>query len=552
MQAKNMQANTRHKEKKANNFFVQGSILAVASIISRLIGLIYRVPLNNIIGDEGMGIYSFAFNIYNLGLIISSYSLPLAVSKLVAARNVKKEYKNGYRIFLCALSFAVAMGLVVSMILFFGADFIATTFYNSPRVAIPLRVLAPTIFVFSIMGVLRGFYQGKNTMIPTSISQLLEQIVNAIVSIVAANWLIHAHSANEDMAAYGAAGATFGTLMGTIVSLLFLAFVFALYKPVIDKQLRRDRDENRETVKELFTALAVTSIPVIIGQTVYQLNSVIDGSLFGHFMTEKGLTLDEKNALWGVYSNKYNLLVNVPVSIASAMAVAIIPNIVSSFASKKIYEVKEKVSQAVKFNMIIAIPSAVGMGVLASPILQLLFKDTSVLPANLLRIGSIAIIFYALSTITNAVLQGINRMRLPVRHSAISLVVHIILVFLLLKFTDLKVYVMVIGNVTFALLVCVLNWISIGKHLNYKQEVKTSFIMPTICSVIMGVFTFLTYKGVHIVTHSNTISTMLSIIVSCIVYGVLLLVTKCLTEEELYELPMGTRFLRIAKKLKLL
>jgi stage V sporulation protein B len=552
MQAKNMQANTRHKGKKANNFFVQGSILAVASIISRLIGLIYRVPLTNIIGDEGMGAYSYAFTIYNLGLIISSYSLPLAVSKLVAARNSKKEYKNGYRIFLCALSFAVAMGLVVSMVLFFGADLIANTFYKSPGVAIPLRILAPTIFVFAIMGVLRGFYQGKNTMIPTSISQLLEQIVNAIVSLVAAKWLMESHSASEDMAAYGAAGATFGTFMGTVVSLLFLAFIFALYKPVIDKQLRRDRDENRETVKELFTALAVTSIPVIIGQTVYQLNGIIDGSLFGHLMSEKGFGKEERDALWGIYSSKYNLLINVPVSIASAMAVAIIPNIVSSFANKQIYEVKEKVSQAIKFNMIIAIPAAVGMGVLASPIMLLLFKDDNPLPANLIRIGSVAIIFYALSTITNAVLQGINRMRLPVRHSAISLVIHIVLVFLLLKFTELNVYVMVIGNITFALLVCVLNWISVGKYLNYKQEVKTTFILPTICSVIMGVFTYFTYKGLHILIHSNAISTIISIVVSCLVYGVLLLVTKCLTEKELYELPMGTRILRLARKFRLM
>lgn len=552
MQAKSMHANTRHKGKKSNNFFVQGSILAVASIISRLIGLLYRVPLTDIIGDEGMGIYSNAFYIYNLGLIISSYSLPLAVSKLVAARNVKKEYRNGYRIFLCALSFAVAMGLVVSLIIFFGADFIANIFYKSPGVAIPLRVLAPTIFVFSIMGVLRGFYQGKKTMIPTSISQLIEQVVNAIVSIIAAKLFMEAHSVSEDMTAYGAAGATFGTFMGTVVSLLFLAFIFALYKPVIDKQLRRDRDENRETVKELLIALAVTSIPVIIGQTVYQLNGIIDGSLFGNLMSGKGIGKEERDALWGIYSNKYNLLINVPVSIASAMAVAIIPNIVSSFANKQVYEVKEKVSQAVKFNMIIAIPAAVGMGVLASPVMQLLFKDDNPLPANLLRIGSVAIIFYALSTITNAVLQGINRMRLPVRHSAISLVVHIILVYVLLKFTKLSVYAMVIGNVTFALLVCVLNWISVGKYLNYKQEVKTTFILPTVCSLIMGVFTFITYKGIHIITNSNTISTILSILVSVVVYGVLLLVTRCLTEEELYELPMGVRILRLARKFRLM
>lgn len=538
--------------KKRNNFLVQGSILAIASIISRIIGLIYRVPLNAKIGDEGMGYYSHAYSIYNLGLIISSYSLPLAVSKLVAARSIKKEYKNSYRIFLCALSFAVIVGLVVSLIIFFGAEFFATTIFKTPRSAIPLRVLAPTIFVFAIMGVLRGFYQGKNTMIPTSISQLLEQIVNAVVSVVAASILMNRFSVSEDIAAYGAAGGTLGTLIGTLVSLIFLAFIFVLYKPVLDKQIRRDRDENRESMNEILPLLLITIIPVVLGQTVYQLSSIIDGSLFGHIMESKGFEQEVRTKLYGIYTNKYNLLINVPVSIASAMAVAIIPSIVASKTKGYIHEVKQKVHSAIKFNMLIAIPSSVGMAVLASPILQLLFGDSRELPANLIRYGSVAIIFYALSTITNAILQGINQMRLPVKHSAISLGVHVVLVFVLLKFTNLDTYALVIGNVTFAFLVCILNWISVAKHLNYKQEVIKTFLIPLGCSLVMGVFTFLSYKGVYALINRNSIATVISLIVSVLVYGILLIVTKGISVEELYEVPKGRYIVSILKKFHLI
>ncbi len=538
--------------KKSSNFLVQGSILAIASIISRIIGLIYRVPLNAIIGDEGMGYYSNAYSIYNLGLIISSYSLPLAVSKLVAARSIKKEYKNSYRIFICALSFAVIVGLVVSLIIYFGAEFFAITIFKTPRSAIPLKVLAPTIFVFAIMGVLRGFYQGKNTMIPTSISQLLEQIVNAVVSVVAASILMNRYSVSEDIAAYGAAGGTLGTLIGTLVALIFLGFIFALYKPVLDKQLRRDKDENKETMNEILPILLITIIPVVLGQTVYQLSSVIDGSLFGHIMESKGFDEDIRAKLYGIYTNKYNLLINVPVSIASAMAVAIIPSIVASKTKGYMHEVKQKVHSAVKFNMLIAIPSSVGMAVLASPILQLLFGDSRELPANLIRYGSIAIIFYALSTITNAILQGINQMRLPVIHSTISLGVHVVIVFVLLKFTNLDTYALVIGNVTFALLVCILNWISVAKYLNYKQEVIKTFLIPLACSLVMGVFTFLSYKGVYELINRNSIATIISLLVSVLIYGVLLIVTRGITEEELYEIPKGRYLVSILKKLHLI
>ncbi len=538
--------------KKSNSFLVQGSILAAASIIVRLIGLLYRIPLTNIIGDEGIGYYSNAFTIYNIALILSSYSLPLAVSKLVAARAVRKQYRNSYRIFLCSMCFAVVIGTIAALFVFFGADFLASAIYNSPRSAIPLRILAPTIFVFAIMGVLRGYYQGKNTMLPTSISQILEQIVNAIVSIAAAYFLMKYHSASENISAYGAAGGTLGTFIGACIALIFLVFVFALYKPIIDKQLRKDTASLRESYPVIFKALIITIIPVILSQTVYQISQLLDGALFGHMMAGKGLDEEARNALWGIYSNKYNLLINVPVSIASAMAVAVIPSLVASKAEGINIEVKNKVHQAVKFNMIIAIPAAVGIGVLASPILQLLFGDSRELPANLIRFGSVAIILFSLSTITNAILQGINKMNVPVIHSAISLGVHIILLYILLKFFNLGAYALVIGNVTFPLLVCILNWISVGKNLNYKQEVIKTFLIPSACSAIMGVLAYFIYYGLHSLTGINAISTLTAVLVAVIVYGCLLLLFKGITEEELHEMPMGRTLARVAGKLHLL
>lgn len=538
--------------KKSSNFLVQGSILAAASIIGRIIGLLYRIPLTNIIGDEGMGYYTNAFIIYNVALILSSYSLPLAVSKLVAARVEKKEYKNSYRIFLCAMGFAVIVGTIATLAVYFGADFLAKFIFSSEPTAIPLKVLAPTILVFAVMGVLRGYFQGKSTMLPTSISQILEQLVNAIVSIIAAYYLMMAHSASDNIAGYGAAGSTLGTFVGASVAFLFLLFIFTLYKPIIRKQLRKDTSQSRESYQQIFSLLIITIIPVILSQTVYQISSVIDSSLFGHVMEGKGLTTQARSALWGIYSNKYNTLINIPVSIASAMAVAIIPSIVVSKINGKNLEVNKKIHQAVKLNMIIAIPSAVGMGVLASPILKLLFSDSTAHAANLLRIGSVAIVFFTLSTITNAVLQAINKMRIPVLNSAISLVVHILLVFVLLKYFNLSTYAMVIGNVTFALLVCALNWFAVGRYLNYKQEIFKTFIVPTSCSVFMGVFAYITYNGVYFLIQINSISTLVSILVALIVYFCSLLIFKGVTKEELYDMPLGRTLVRIAAKLHLL
>lgn len=552
-----------------NQFLVQGSILAVTSLIVRVIGLIYRIPMLNIIGDEGMGIYQNTFEIYNIALILSSYSLPLAISKLVAERRIMKEYKNTYRILLVGLAFATVVGLITTLIIYFGADFIAIHFYESPAITLPLQVLAPTILIFAVMGVLRGFYQGKNTMIPTALSQLLEQIVNAVVSLVAAYMLTKNFSASVNVASYGAAGGTLGTLTGALVAFLFLLLIFLAYKPHLNRQLRRDPDENKESYKTVYKLILLTISPIILSQTVYQISGFLDGVIFNRLMSSKELSLfdmevlpnslkgelyveDYRNILTGIYGTKYRLLSNVPVAIATAIATAIITTISAANARGMIDEIRNKVHSAVKLNMIIAIPSAVGMGVLASPILQLLWGEDRKLPANLLMLGSIAIVFYALSTLTSAVLQGINRLHVPVINSAISLGIHIILLILLLKFTPLSTYALVIGNVTFALVVCILNWLSIEKYLGYRQEIIKTFVIPGVSAGLMGVIAYFIYKGLHSWTGSNALAALLAILVGILVYFALLIFMKGVEEEELAYLPKGNSIIRLLKKMRLL
>jgi stage V sporulation protein B len=346
--------------RKSNHFLIQGSILAAASLLVRIIGLIYRIPMTRIIGDDGMGAYSYSFEIYNITLILSSYSLPLAVSKLVATRGINKEYKNSYRIFLCAMAFAISVGLIATLILFFGADFFSAIISNDPDVALPLRVLAPTLLVFSVMGVFRGFYQGKNTMIPTAVSQLLEQIVNAVVSVLAAYFLMKNYEGEINQAAYGAAGGTLGTFTGAFVGLIFLLFVFILYKPVLNRQMQKDATTYKESYSDIFKLLIITISPIILSQTVYQISGVIDNSLFGHIMAAKEVTSFDKpvlgnvnlgqfyteenrRTLIGIYSNKYRLLTNVPVAIATAIGAAIVTSISAAKARGMEEAIRSKV-----------------------------------------------------------------------------------------------------------------------------------------------------------------------------------------------------------------
>lgn len=543
---------TNRNSDTANNFLVQGSILAAAGILVRLIGLFYKIPMTRILGREGIGYYNTAYEIYNIGLILSSYSLPLAISKLIASRRVRGQFQDARRIYLCGMGFGVVVGSIMTLILLLGGDLITTVIFKSPNSALPLKVMAPTVLVFSIMGVMRGYFQGFGNMIPTSLSQIVEQLVNAVVSIAASYTFINWFAMREAPASYGAAGGTLGTLSGAVASLILLSFLMIRQRKAQTAAFQQRQSISVESWKSIFTALMLTLTPIVLSQFVYQLSGTVDNSMFGWIMEGKGVVEKDRMSLLGVYGGEYRLLTNVPVAIASALGASMIPSIVASKTQNHRQEVHQKIRLTVKFNMLIAIPCSVGMGVLAGPILQLIFNDSSRLAATLMTIGAPAVIFFSLSTVTNSVLQGIDLMRKSVTHSAISLAIHVVLVSIMLRYLNWNVYGLVIGNVTFALVVCILNWIAIGKTLRYKQETKTTFLLPLAASAVMGAAAYAIYHGTFALFHSNKLSLLISVPLAMVIYGGLILVLRAVDEEELLDMPLGRTLVTLCKKARLL
>lgn len=527
---------------KKNTILMQGTILACAGLITKIIGFLYRIPMSNMLGEEGNGIYSIAFSIYNVALTLSSYSLPLAVSKLISTRLAKGEYKNAGKVFHDAIIFALVSGAIAMIVLFAGADFFESI-YKCEGLAKPLMVLAPTTFVVALLGAFRGYFQGHSTMVPTAISQIAEQVINAVVSIAATYGFMKVYAKSDAAAAYGAAGGTLGTLSGAAIALLYFIILFIFSKTV----RHEDNDSAEESNAAIYKALFFTIIPVIISQTIYQIGYTLDSLIFGNIMALKSFESTVVTSLQGVYNTQYNQLINLPVAIATAMASSTIPSIVSSKVLGKDDEVKAKITSVVKINMIIAFPAAVGLSVLASPVMQFLFPALVTyrqVASDLLMYGSVAIVFYAFSTITTAILQGNDYMKIPVIHCGISLVIHIAIISLLLMYTDLNIYALIIGNVTFPLVVSVLNGFSIYKKLNYKWEYKNIFIVPAVCSAVMGIFTYLSYMLASSITCNVYVSTIFSIIVSLVAYSALIIKSPALTKAEILDLPFGKKLIK--------
>ena len=566
---RNGRENSGTKLGKAANFVVQGSILAAAGILVRIIGMLYRMPLNDIIGKQGNGYYTSAYNVYNILLILSSYSMPVAVSKMISSRLARGEYANCRRILRVGLIYATVAGGAAAAILWFGADLFAELI-KTPMSRYALKTLAPTIWIMAYLGVLRGYFQGMGTMVPTAFSQIIEQIVNAVVSVAAAGLLFQtglslnaARGAEDYSYALGAAGGTIGTGAGALTALLFFILLTATTGNRALLSIKRKPGSGRprrESYGRLMYLLTITVVPIVISSGVYNCSNVVDNYLFGQGMDRLGYGADEIAIFWGALG-QYQLLFNIPVAVSNALSSSLIPSLTRAVSRGDRKQARARIASSIRFSMLIAIPAAVGITVLADPVCNLLFvsEDNSLL-IRLSMAGSLAVVFYSLSTVTNAVLQGLNRMDLPIRHSAIALIVHVAVLELLLLGLKLGIYSVVIANIVFAFVMCLLNGFSIRRAARYRQEIKKTFLLPALCSVFMGAAAYGVYRGLLAALPWAARSGRLgmavlvvpSVAVAMAVYGLLLVRLGAVNEEELREMPMGTRLTRIFKRLRLL
>ena len=533
----------------------------MAGIMVRLIGLVYRIPLIGIIGDEGNGYYTSAFSIYSILLIVSSYSLPTAVSKMVSAKIAKGQYRNSVRIYKASLVYAAVVGGIAAGLMWFGADAFAGAM-KMPYSSYALRTLAPTIWIMAFLGVLRGYFQGTGTMVPTAVSQILEQIMNAAVSIGAAWYLFRegeranlVRGGTEYSYAFGAAGGTIGTGAGALAAFLFCLLLMVSYKPIMQKQYRKDRAGATEGYGRIAGTLTLTILPIVLSSTVYNISSVLDNFFFGQGMDYLGQG-ELIAAQWGIFG-KYHTLFMIPVAIANALSSSLIPSLSMAVANRDRGQVLDKVSTAIRLSRLIAIPATVGLTLRAVPISNLLFPSKSgELLIKITVAGASAVVFYSLSTITNAILQGINHMNVPLRNASVSLALHVVMLLVMLYGLKWGIYAVIFSNILFALFMCILNGAAIRKYLRYRQEVKKTFLLPALCALIMGCACYGASFGLSRLLPQGRlwlgVQVLAAVLVAVAVYGVCLIKLGAVDEVELYDMPSGRRLIRVARKVRLL
>lgn len=536
--------------KKTDNTLVKNaSFLMVAALISKIIGMLYKSPLSSTLGSESYALFQYAQNVYFILLMIASFSIPQAVSKVMAEKIAFRRYRDAQRVFHCALLYAVGAGGLVALFCVFGASLLVPDNMADARLA--LQMLAPTIFLSGILGVFRGYFQAYRNMMPTSISQIIEQCFVAVVALLMSGVLIRHFSGKETAVVqrWGAAGATMGTGAGVLSALLFMLLVYLINRKLIRRRISRDRVSLNESYFVLMKNIVLIIMPIILSAFIYNVNGFLNSFIYSQIGGIRGMDQGLLKLNYAEYGY-FMTLINIPLTLASTAPTSMIPEVSAHYAKRDIAMANDKTDRAAWISMLISIPAAMGLAVLSGPVTRLIFPVTNGTAGNLMIVGAITIILNGNSNISNGVLQGIGKPRIPMINASIALVADVVVMAVLMAVTDLGIYTVVISMVVYAVVMVLLNDRAMKKYMGYKNPWKSAYYPPTIASVPMAAVAGGVYYGLYALIHSNFISLAVAVFLAVLVYFAAYLFISHPGEEELLMIPGGSYLLRILKKLR--
>ena len=539
----------------SNSFVKQAAILAAASIAVRILGFLYKLPLTDLIGDEGNAIYGIGYNVYNLFLVISSAGLPAAISKLVSEKRAIGRHDLAHRIFKISLLLAASVGALFMAVIFVFADEI-TALLGTPMAYLALQTLAPTVFIVAIMAVIRGYFQGMNSTVPTAISQVVEQVFNAIFSVVLAHTLWnYALRQGHAAATYGAAGGTAGTGVGAVAGLIVVAGLYFIARPDILRQMRYARRRNRNSNSNNADAanavivrnVSVTAFTIVAGTAIFSIANLIDSWLVVDRLTAAGLGDVRARELFGQLSAKFNPLTNLPAAISSSLAIALVPAIAASKALGDNADVQDKLNTALRVAMLLTFPIAFGFGVLGVPIVTLLFPNHPE-GGTLLMLGFPSIIFLAASQIATGVLQAIGKTRIPVFAALIGAAVKLGVGYALMSDPRINIYGAIIGTTLMFLITAAINCFFLCKHTGARLDFVGMALKPAISAFAMALGCFVAYHFAYILLGSNAVAVAAAVLFGMMLYVAFMLLIKGFSAADIRFLPRGKKALAFLQR----
>ncbi len=526
------------------NFIKGAAILSIAGLLVKILGAVYRIPLTNLIGTEGIGYYQPAYNIYNLLLVVSLSGFPTAIAKLVSEKRALQNYEGAYQVYKVSRWGLFLIGLVSSVFVLIYAKNLVS-FIGFPGAYYSMIALVPALFAVPLLSAYRGFFQGTQNMMPIALSQIIEQVFRVAVGLYLAYALVG--KGLEE----AAAGATFGASAGGVAALILIYVMFFFSKKTIKEEIKLSSNNKTEPVWDIVKSLLYIAIPITIGASIAPLMGNMDSYVVSDRLSAIGYTVEEYTNMYGELSGTAQTLINFPQVFSTAVAMSLVPAITDAFTRKQTSRLNITANAGVKMSLIIGLPCGIGMFMLAEPIIALLYAsigpEKHASSGALLEILAIGVIFLTLVQAFTAILQSVNKQFYPVKNLALGLVVKVILSYILIGIPSVNIKGAAISTTISYLIIALLNWHDINKT-KIKINLISVSARPLASAAVMAVATGVSFRLLNTALGSKNLATLGSIAIAAVVYVICLFLTGAITKEDLELIPKGEKLSRFVRK----
>lgn len=522
---------------KEKNKFLRGAvILTLTGIVAKILGAFYRVPLVSMIGSKGIGIFQLIFPIYTFFLIFVSGGTSLGISKIVSVEMQKGNAKNVKTIF------KVSLVLMLFLSVLFGVIFAIISiplavFQGEKNLYICYLALVPALVFSSLISSLKGYYQGKQNMLPSGVSQIVEQVLKLVFSLLLSKFFMEK----------GVISAVFGVFLGISVSelgallYLFVRLFFKKRNKNLEKvELKTETISTNYTFKQSLKLIIKTCFPIMLNGAIMPLVYAIESSITIWLLSRATISNTIATSLFGLEDGIVGSLINLPTVISSSLAVAILPSITASWSSGDKVECEKKAKTCLKLTWLIALPCAVAFLLLSEDLVLFLYNnglskavfDELKVVVDLVKISSINIVYISLLNVVTSILQGINKSYIPVRNLLIASVVKLMLTIVLVSSKIINIYGLIISDAVCFMFALILDLVELKKYLRISFDFKNFVLKPACCVLAMTIAIFLTkYLLSDVIT--ARVLTLITILVAGTIYLINIFLTKTLKKEDI-------------------
>lgn len=523
--------------------FLQGAaVLTMGTILVKIIGALYKIPMNRIIGTEGFGHFNVAYSIFNVLLTISTAGLPIAVSRMISEANTLGNKRQVQHIFRTSLKLFLTIGAVCSAVMLIFAPQLAV-WMEDPDAVYAIAVLAPAVLFLCVISSFRGYFQGQQYMTPTAVSQVIEAICKLVIGLGAVYIVLGLGYGTPQ----AAGGAIFGVTMGSVLACLYL---FIQYRK---KHLRLTAADQAmpilssgETTKKLLKL----AVPITIGSAGLQIFNALDTKIIlGQLQNAIGLGSKAATSLFGTYSAAQTFYM-LPPALITPLAIGIIPTVTAALTLRNYQEARRTEESAIRMTALIALPCGAGLAVLAAPIQAIAYgydAETLHVAGPLLAILGVAVVFNCMVSVTNAILQAHGKVTIPIYTTLVGGLVNVVTDYILIGMESVGIYGAAIATIAYCAVIMFLNILAMHKSLELPPRILQQFVKPLVATAVMAVATYLTYEGLSQRISSVTVCTLGAVIVAVLVYAVLVYAMKIITWYDCQLLPKGELIARLLR-----